>query len=122
MMVVIDSMKVIERDSSGFLSARTFDDTTDRRSKDPFSRSTPGDRWSELRSGGRSGGVSSGGSNHTENSGDDPSAAGPGTPTTAGAGTAGGTGEDRDDDWRSVRRDRQRKYSDSAAGISVTRV
>ena len=121
MMVVIDSMKVIERDSSGFLSARTFDDTTDRRSKDPFSQSTPGDRWSELRSGGRSGGVSSGGSNHTENSGDDPSAA-PGTPTTAGAGTAGGTGEDRDDDWRSVRRDRQRKYSDSAAGISVTRV
>ena len=42
--------KVIERDSSGFLSARTFDESTDRRSKDPFSRSTPGDRWSELRS------------------------------------------------------------------------
>ena len=45
--------KVIERDSSGCLSARSFDENLDRRKVDPFSRSVPGDRWSELRSGTR---------------------------------------------------------------------
>lgn len=35
--------------SGGFLSARSFDDNTDRRLKDPYSNSLPGDRWSELR-------------------------------------------------------------------------
>lgn len=51
------SNKVIERDSSGFLSARTFDEPGDRRGKDPYSRSLPADRWNELRSG-RDGGKS----------------------------------------------------------------
>lgn len=100
-------MKVIERDSSGFISARSFDDTTDRRSKDPFSRSAPGDRWSELRSGGggRSAGVG-GNSNNTEHTGDEPVAP-PTTPGSAAAPPA--AGEEREEDWRSVRKDRQRK-------------
>ncbi|XP_067945703.1 GRB10-interacting GYF protein 2-like [Watersipora subatra] len=87
------STKVIERDSSGFLSARSYDESTDRRSKDPYSRSTgSSDRWSELRSaraepGGRQ-------SNPLQDS----------QPYDS---SRTNDGEEKDDDWRRAGKDRQ---------------